>query len=85
MSSTLSVPKEDEVTCDEANKSIEDDLTDKYYKYSTNGQDTQPIKIQIVWKNVVLYIYFHIAALYGIYLCFTSAKWATIAWGKQLR
>ena len=41
----------------------------------------EKVKTKIVWKNVVLYIYFHITALYGIYLCFASAKWPTIIWG----
>ena len=49
------------------------------------GEDSakeEPVKTQIVWKNVMIYIYFHAAALYGIYLCFASAKWTTIVWGN---
>jgi len=48
-----------------------------------SGEDSaKEVKTQIVWKNVMIYIYFHAAALYGIYLCFTSAKWTTIVWGN---
>lgn len=41
-----------------------------------------PYKRQIVWKNVVLFIYLHLAALYGLYLVFTSAKMNTLIFGK---
>lgn len=37
---------------------------------------------QIVWRNVALFAYLHIAALYGAYLMFASAKIATSIWGK---
>ncbi|XP_076239710.1 acyl-CoA Delta-9 desaturase [Calliopsis andreniformis] len=33
----------------------------------------------IVWRNVIIFVYLHLAALYGLYLAITSAKWATIA------
>lgn len=36
--------------------------------------------MQIVWRNVLIFIYLHAAALYGFYLCFTAAKWATLGW-----
>ncbi|XP_022827905.1 acyl-CoA Delta(11) desaturase [Spodoptera litura] len=35
-------------------------------------------KFEIVYFNLVSFAYWHIAGLYGLYLCFTSAKWATI-------
>uniref|UniRef100_A0A2A4JG15 Fatty acid desaturase domain-containing protein n=1 Tax=Heliothis virescens TaxID=7102 RepID=A0A2A4JG15_HELVI len=37
-----------------------------------------PRKYQIVYPNLITFGYWHIAGLYGLYLCFTSAKWATI-------
>ena len=43
----------------------------------------KPRHEQIVWRNVVLMAYLHLAALYGVYLCFTSAKWKTSALGKE--
>ncbi|KAK4009422.1 acyl-CoA Delta-9 desaturase [Daphnia magna] len=36
--------------------------------------------MQIVWRNVLVFIYLHAAALYGFYLCFTAAKPSTLAW-----
>nr|AXY94563.1 delta11 fatty acyl-CoA desaturase [synthetic construct] len=36
-----------------------------------------PIKHKIVVMNVIRFSYLHIAGLYGLYLCFTSAKLAT--------
>lgn len=40
--------------------------------------------MQIVWRNVLIFIYLHAAALYGFFLCFTAAKWATLGWCKIL-
>lgn len=40
--------------------------------------------MQIVWRNVLIFIYLHAAALYGFYLCFTAAKWATLGWCKKI-
>ncbi|XP_074605761.1 acyl-CoA Delta-9 desaturase-like [Brevipalpus obovatus] len=34
-------------------------------------------KLQIVWRNVILFAFLHIAALYGIKLMLTDAKWQT--------
>ncbi|GFS45165.1 acyl-CoA desaturase [Trichonephila inaurata madagascariensis] len=33
--------------------------------------------MQIVWRNVILFAYLHLASLYGVYLMFTSAMWQT--------
>lgn len=38
-------------------------------------------KLQLVWRNILLFAYLHLAALYGAYLYFTTAKWATIIFG----
>lgn len=35
----------------------------------------------IVWRNVLLFAYLHLAALYGVLLMFTSAKIATTIFG----
>lgn len=35
----------------------------------------------IVWRNVMLFGYLHLAALYGVLLMFTSAKIATTIFG----
>ncbi|EFN76590.1 Acyl-CoA Delta(11) desaturase [Harpegnathos saltator] len=34
--------------------------------------------IHIIWRYVMLFLYLHIASLYGIYLAFTSAKLVTV-------
>ncbi|XP_063534961.1 acyl-CoA Delta-9 desaturase-like [Cydia strobilella] len=34
-------------------------------------------KLQIVWRNVTLFVFLHIGALYGGYLFFTKAMWIT--------
>ncbi|TMW54346.1 hypothetical protein DOY81_000619 [Sarcophaga bullata] len=36
-------------------------------------------KLKLVWRNIIAFGYLHLAALYGAYLLFTSAKWQTIA------
>lgn len=36
----------------------------------------------IVWRNVVYLSYFHLAALYGVYLLITSAKFVTFLFGR---
>jgi len=35
----------------------------------------------IVWRNVMLFGYLHLAAVYGVFLMFTSAKIATTIFG----
>lgn len=39
-------------------------------------------KRQIVWRNVIIFTYLHISAVYGLYLALTSAKWATLLFGE---
>lgn len=41
-------------------------------------------KVSIVWRNVAIFLYLHISAIYGLYLCFTSAKWQTILYAIML-
>ncbi|EDW84990.1 desaturase 1, isoform B [Drosophila willistoni] len=36
-------------------------------------------KLKLVWRNIIAFGYLHLAALYGAWLIFTSAKWQTIA------
>jgi hypothetical protein len=40
--------------------------------------------LQIVWRNVLIFVYLHAAALYGFYLCFAAAKLATLSWCKLI-
>jgi len=37
---------------------------------------------RIVWRNVLIFLYLHFAAIYGIYLIFISAKLMTTIFGK---
>lgn len=40
-----------------------------------DSQEYPPLKI--VWRNVVLFAFLHIGAVYGAYIAFTVAKWQT--------
>lgn len=40
-------------------------------------------KTEIVWRNIILMSLVHAGGFYGLYLCFTAAKWQTIAFGKS--
>lgn len=39
-------------------------------------------KIKLVWKNILIFGYVHLAALYGAYLMVTSARLYTALFGK---
>lgn len=39
-------------------------------------------KIQLVWRNIILFAYVHLAAVYGAFLLFTSARLYTILFGN---
>lgn len=38
---------------------------------------------ELVWRNIILFSFLHLVALYGIYLCFTSAKIFTVIQGMK--
>ncbi|KAI2800323.1 hypothetical protein BLOT_013851 [Blomia tropicalis] len=64
------------------NDIIDDDIPDLEPVIDpTLDKQLQPSKekysIKIVWRNVILMGALHIAAIYGAYLCFVSAKWQT--------
>lgn len=42
--------------------------------------DKQPLKY--VWRNIILFAYLHLAAVYGGYLFLFKAKWLTCIFGK---
>jgi hypothetical protein len=44
--------------------------------------NSEPYAMEIIWRNVFVYIYLHATALYGFYLCFTDAKLSTLIWSK---
>lgn len=46
------------------------------------NQQEEEDKIHIVWENVLKVVYLHFAAMYGLYLAITSAKWLTLIFGE---
>lgn len=47
------------------------------------SQKSEPkYKWKIVWRNVIIFLYFHIGAIYGAYLFFTVVRWYTIIFCK---
>ena len=50
-------------------------------QYQIINNEEKEFKPKIVWKNVLIFLYLHIAAIYGIYLC-AYAKYQTLAFGK---
>ncbi|XP_073951226.1 acyl-CoA Delta(11) desaturase [Choristoneura fumiferana] len=58
---------------------IESDLPESEEKWEKLvAPQAAPRKYQIIYTNLLTFGYGHIAGLYGLYLCFTSAKWQTI-------
>ncbi|KAH8268164.1 hypothetical protein KR026_001337, partial [Drosophila bipectinata] len=38
---------------------------------------TDGSKLQLVWRNIVLFVILHLSSLYGVWLLFTTATWTT--------
>lgn len=38
--------------------------------------------IKLVWRNIILFLYLHAAAVYGLWLMLTSAQWKTGIFGE---
>ena len=38
-------------------------------------------KVRLVWRNIILFAYLHLAAVYGLWLMLTSAMWSTGIFG----
>jgi stearoyl-CoA desaturase (delta-9 desaturase) len=64
---------------------FEDDIVETVAVPSVvSKNDAEPpekYRRQIVWRNVILFAYLHLAAVYGAYLMLTSAKIITTIWG----
>jgi hypothetical protein len=54
----------------------------KYTRNETARSSDSKFWSQIVWKNVTLFLYVHLAAIYGLYLIFTKIKGLTTLWGE---
>ena len=63
-------------------------LPDENPEFMSSSSDNDKVKpkhlfqkYHIVWRNVILFAYLHLAAFYGVYLMFTSAKILTSLFG----
>lgn len=54
-----------------------DDVPDLEPITEIKKSEKDTYKLEIVWRNVFLMAALHLAAIYGIYLMFTKAKWQT--------
>ena len=54
----------------------------RHHLVEKQSKEKRQYKLQIVWRNVIIFVFLHVGALYGIYLMLTSAKIATIIFGK---
>lgn len=56
----------------------------KTHQLVNGGHSKEPkeYKLQIVWRNVAIFAFLHVAALYGLYLAVISAKLATTIFGN---
>ncbi|XP_063363567.1 acyl-CoA Delta(11) desaturase-like [Cydia amplana] len=43
-----------------------------------------PRVYRVVYSNILIFGYWHLGGLYGLYLCFTTVKWATILFNAIL-
>lgn len=39
-------------------------------------------KMELLWRYIILFVYIHVAGLYGGYLLFAKAQWATVFFCK---
>lgn len=46
------------------------------------SQSLETVKIDLVWGIVLFFVAGHLAAIYGLYLVFTSAKLLTLLFGE---
>lgn len=54
----------------------------KYAINETADSSNRKFWSLIVWRNVILFLYVHLAAIYGFYLAFTKIKGITTVWGE---
>ena len=70
------VEKEKKYMQKESNQDADDSMSS-----SKNHKEYKPT---IVWRNVILFIFLHTGALYGVYSCF-YASYKTLFFGKFFR
>ena len=49
---------------------------------TAEASNNHQVQRRIVWRNVIVFIYVHVAALYGIYLLIVKAKGLTLLCGE---
>ena len=54
----------------------------KDYKNLAPSPTITEYKVRYVWRNIILFLLLHVAAIYGAYLVFMEAKLLTNVWGK---
>lgn len=64
-------------------KNVHQEKKNKEKISNQNLSNSKKYEWKIVWKNVILFIYFHIGALYGFYLWCNGTKKYTILWCKD--
>lgn len=64
-------------------KNVHQEKKNKEKISDQNLSNSKKYEWKIVWKNVILFIYFHIGALYGFYLWYNGTKKYTILWCKD--
>ena len=68
---------------------ITNTLTDELFEEDTLAENVvmktpkEKYEIRIAWRDVIVFAYLHLAALYGTYLLFTSAKLMIAASGSS--
>lgn len=61
-----------------------DELRGKLTKIKDDeAKSSSNYKVQIVWRNVIIFVVLHVGALYGLYLAVSSAKIATTVFGEN--
>lgn len=60
----------------------EDDVETTDDGLDKNVMELKHAKIEVIWVQLVVFIYAHFAAVYGAYLMVTSARVYTILFGK---
>jgi hypothetical protein len=47
------------------------------------SQEKAKLPVEIVWRNVLIYSYLHVASFYGVYLFVCGqVRWITVIWSK---
>lgn len=71
-----------EVVRDDCDLVVEEETTSQTTGSSVSETKEPAPPMKIVWRNVILFAYLHLASVYGAYLMFTSSMWQTNAFGE---